>query len=126
LVFARFQHIQRGKRGVTKLVSGVVTFGSAPLPIQIYEGPTARRKVKDSATLVAAESGDSESPTQPFDAGREGDSFGNVSRGDWIPTSDLLNPIHRPTLLQLVKDTTELFTRTSGYVKASSDRPVSI
>jgi integrase len=26
------------------------------------------------------------------------------SRGDWIRTSDLLNPIHRPTLLQLVKD----------------------
>ncbi len=83
-LFLRFQPMQVKKRVLNKMVSGVVTFGAAPPPVQPYEGPTGRRMVKGPAAGAAAGPYDLTSPSQPGDPGREGKSLGNVSRGDWI------------------------------------------
>src|SRR5437016_4234200 len=86
---------KKKKRKLNKLVGGTITPGACPPPIAIYQGPTARRKTKGSATCCAAEPRDFGSPAcpKPISLGQEGDSLGNVCRGDWIRTSDLLNPI---------------------------------
>lgn len=85
-LFLRFTKVQKGKRSLNKLVSGVVTFGAAPPPITIYEGPTGRQKLNGSVTTLATKPDSHEPPSvpKPFGPGREGDSLGNVSRGDWI------------------------------------------
>src|SRR5262249_39298916 len=54
-LFFRFKKEVAKKRTLNRVASGVVTFGSAPPPIVIYEGPTARKKIQGSATTVAAE-----------------------------------------------------------------------
>jgi hypothetical protein len=94
-LFARFHAVSVKKRVLNKLVSGVVTFGSTPPPVVLYGGPTARQKLTNPATQSAAGSGDLHSldVPKPKGPGQEGESLGNVSRGDWIRTSDLLNPI---------------------------------
>jgi hypothetical protein len=104
-MFFRFRKEVVNKRTLNRVASGVVTFGSAPPPIVIYEGPTARKKIQGSATMVAAEPGESGSPLvpKPSGPGKEGESLGNVSRGDWIRTSDLLNPMQFTTLLKRLK-----------------------
>ena len=94
-LFLRFHQVKVKKRTLNKLASGVVTFGEAPPPIDIYEGPTSRRKIKGPAAKFAAgpNEGDSPPPTRSSTgSGEEGKSLGNVSRGDWIRTSDLLTP----------------------------------
>ena len=86
-LFLTFLPAQLKKRVVYKVVSGVVTFGTAPPPITIYEGPTARKKLRDPAALEAAGSCGLNSPAPPercIGSGEEGKSLGNVSRGDWI------------------------------------------
>ena len=84
-LFLQFQPVQMKKRTLNKIASSVVTFGASPPPIEIYEGPSGRRKVKGSATQCAVEPGGCESPTPPESvfSGGEGKSLGNVSRGDW-------------------------------------------
>jgi hypothetical protein len=89
-LFVRFGSGRLGKRAVRKPVSGVITFGDAPPPIAVYAGPTSRIAVKEAAASSAAASTSLE-PTSP---GQEGDSLGNVSRGDKIRTCDLLDPNH--------------------------------
>ena len=39
-LFLKFEAIQPKKRIINKVVGGVVTIGSAPAPIEIYQGPT--------------------------------------------------------------------------------------
>ncbi len=93
-LFLRFQEVQVGKRMLNKLLSGVVNFGSTPPPISMYEGRTGRREIKSPA------SSEDTGPCSPrtsllpgsLDPGKEGDSLGNVHRGDWIRTSDLTVP----------------------------------
>ena len=46
-VYCRFEKTQPKKRVINKLSSGVVTFGNATPPIELYEGPTDRRHVKE-------------------------------------------------------------------------------
>ncbi len=94
-LFLRFTEGRWKKRVVTKMASGIVTFGSTPPPVALYEGPTGSRYVKGPALPEGtAGPNSSESPGIPGSVpGREGDSLRNVSRGDWIRTSDLLNPI---------------------------------
>ena len=72
-----------------------MTLGSSPPPVEVYNGPTARQKLTIPAARGAAGPVDPSSPAvpKPFGPGQEGESLGNVSRGDWIRTSDLLNPI---------------------------------
>jgi hypothetical protein len=93
-LFLRFAKVEQGKRKLNRAAGGVVTFGNAPPPIAMYTGPTARVKVKGPAGVSAGPGGhEPHVPPEPIDPGREGDSLGNVCRGDWIRTSDLLNPI---------------------------------
>ncbi|MCH7727076.1 MAG: recombinase family protein [Planctomycetes bacterium] len=85
-LFLRFQPKQVKRRVLNKIVGGVVTFGTTPPPIELYTGPTGRRKIKGSGTQSAAEPIGCESPTPPerISPGGEGESLGNRSRGDWI------------------------------------------
>jgi DNA invertase Pin-like site-specific DNA recombinase len=95
-LFVHFRQVQEKKRKLNKLVSGVVTFGSAAAPVEIYQGPTSRNKIKGPAALDGVTGPffpTTSSTPGPFGPGREGESLGNVSRGDWIRTSDLLNPM---------------------------------
>lgn len=84
-LFLRFQPRQVKRRVLNKIVGGMVTFGAAPPPIEIYQGPTGRRKIKGSAAHRAEPVG-CESPTSPecVFSDEEGESLGNRSRGDWI------------------------------------------
>ena len=81
-LFLSFRKKQLKKRMVNRLYAGVVTLGNAVPPIDIYSGPTTRRKIKQSAAVVAAESGEPNSSAPPSDG--EGKSLGNVNRGDRI------------------------------------------
>ncbi|HEX8912595.1 MAG TPA: hypothetical protein VF796_09580, partial [Humisphaera sp.] len=85
-LFVRFREVPQGKRRLRKPLGGVVTFGDAPPPIDLYAGTTTRQKIKEAAASGAAASGDSSSPGLlfPKSPGSEGDSLGNVSRGDKI------------------------------------------
>jgi Recombinase len=93
-LFLRFRKEQIKKRMLNRLAGGVVTFGSAPPPITIYQGPTSRRENKSPASSGDAGPSSLRTPLLPesFEPGREGCSLGNVSRGDWIRTSGLLVP----------------------------------
>jgi hypothetical protein len=94
LAFSWVRRVRQKKRTLNKIAGGIVTFGSAEPPIELYDGPTARKKIAGPAGVIAGPA-NAESATRPEppDPGREVDSLGNTSRGDWIRTSDLLNPI---------------------------------
>src|SRR5262249_13269035 len=104
-LFARFRAVPVKRRMLNKLVGGVVTFGMSAPPVPIYSGPTARQKLTSPAAQGAAGPGDPTSPAvpKPSGPGQEGESLGNVSRGDWIRTSDLLNPIQEGGLPEMRK-----------------------
>jgi hypothetical protein len=84
-LFLGFRPVQAKKRILNKLARGIVTFGSAPPPIELYSGPTGRRglQTKQAAMVAASPEGDVPLPDQRG-AGREGKSLGNVNRGDRI------------------------------------------
>lgn len=83
-LFLRFDEVQQKKRTVTKVAGGVLTFGSAAPPIQPYEGPTGRRRINCPATSGVTGPGDRTIPDQSCASGLEGNSSGNVSRGERI------------------------------------------
>jgi hypothetical protein len=83
-LFLRFEEIQPNQRRLNKVAGGVVTFGSSPPPVGLYEGPTGRRALRDMAEtpghrpeLVALSS-------VPCGTDREGQLLGNVNRGERI------------------------------------------
>lgn len=79
-LFLGFHPVQVKKRILNKVSRGMVTFGSAPSPVQLYRGPTGRRgRYKDLTTGDAKER-----PPDRHVPGGEGNSLGNVSRGDRI------------------------------------------
>jgi hypothetical protein len=85
-IFASFKPVQLKKRVVNRLSSGVVTFGTAEPPVPLYEGPTARKRIKsETAAAIAVQSGGDVPLPSSVGSGREGKSLGNVSRGDWTP-----------------------------------------
>jgi hypothetical protein len=83
-LFLRFGEAPWGKRTVTRVCGGVVIFGSTPPPVALYVGPTARRHVKSLAAPVDEESTGVATASDPGLSAREGDSSGNVSRGERI------------------------------------------
>jgi len=85
-LFLRFRPRKVKNRVLNKIAGGVVTYGTAPPPVDIYTGPTGRGKIKGSVARCDTEpSGCSSSKQREFvDSGEEGDSLGNVNRGDWI------------------------------------------
>jgi hypothetical protein len=88
-LFLSFEAVQVKKRLLNKVAGGVVTFGDAPPPIEIYCGPTGRRALNynGSTAPVAAEPGRPCLPSPPettIGSGSEGNSLRNVSRGERI------------------------------------------
>lgn len=86
-MFLGFRPVRVKKRTFNKVSGGIVTFGEAPPPIEVYQGPTAREKLKGPAASAAAGPGERHLPSPPKrgnGSGREDRSLGNVSRGDWI------------------------------------------
>jgi hypothetical protein len=84
-LFAAFMPVKLKKRTVNKLSHGLVTFGCTPPPVPLYCGPTGRRELKHGSTaLPAAEprGGVPHAASSRLDG--EGNSLGNVNRGDWI------------------------------------------
>lgn len=86
-LFLAFRPVKVKRRTLNRINGGVVTFGDAAPPIEVYQGPTARRKVKLPATSAVVRTGEGRSAS-PLEScivsGREDKSLGNVSRGDWI------------------------------------------
>ena len=88
-LFLRFQRVLVKKRVLNKVCGGVVTFGAAPPPVELYRGPTGRRALKHSvsAPIVAAEPDRLCLPLPPettIGSGLEGNSLRNVNRGERI------------------------------------------
>ena len=84
-LFVRFREVPWGKRLLRKPDSGIVTFGTAEAPIDLYAGPTTRRMINAAINEEAAK-GVLAAPASldPKSPGKEGDSLGNVNRGDRI------------------------------------------
>lgn len=82
-LFLAFKPVQLTKRVVNRLANGIVTFGSAPAPIDLYQGRTSRQYLKQAAIVAASPEGSIQGPPDP-EAGREENSSGNVNRGDRI------------------------------------------
>jgi hypothetical protein len=95
-LFLKFRDEQCGKRTVRRLISGVLTMGTAPAPIKIYQGPTARNQLpavpilssdpKETAALLAAvrEGSPPSGLLFPQEVLPEEDSLGKLHRGDRI------------------------------------------
>ena len=88
-LFLRFRAVQVKKRLLNKLSSGVVVFGAAPNPIDIYRGPTGRRALNYNGSIAIkdAEPGKLSLPSPPevtVYSGSEGNSLRNVNRGERI------------------------------------------
>jgi hypothetical protein len=85
-LFLRFTEEKAKKRTINKLSGGVVTFGVTPPPVALYEGPTGRRHVKSPTNPSGfVGPGSLESPGNTGCVpGGEGESLGNVNRGERI------------------------------------------
>jgi hypothetical protein len=78
-LFLGFKPVRVKNRVLNKVSGGVVTLGDAAPPISLYQGPTGRRKLKESGSL-----GNDSKALDHCSSGQEGESLRNVSRGDWI------------------------------------------
>ena len=85
-LYLRFAAEQRKKRILNVVAGGILTFCTAPPPIQVYDGRTSRQHVKKAAEKrkntrepASRSSGDC------VDSDPEGKSIGSGSRGDWTP-----------------------------------------
>jgi hypothetical protein len=92
-LFFRFVEMQHKKRVVNKVSGGMVTYAEAQSPVALYNGPTCRRHVSGSAILSGAGTPDLlESPGRSGHlSGGEGESLGNVNRGE--PRCTFVNEI---------------------------------
>lgn len=78
-LYLQFQEVRPKKRVINKLVSGVITFGAAKPPVEIYQGATAREKVR------AVDEDNDLPPKETNSSSGESKSLGNVSRDDKTP-----------------------------------------
>ncbi len=86
-LFLGFHPVKVKSRTLNKIAGGVVTFGNAEPPIEIYQGPTARKKIKGPMASSATGPGERHLPSPPEScncSGKEDKSLGNVSRGERI------------------------------------------
>jgi hypothetical protein len=82
-LFLDFKEVKPRKRILNVVTGGVVTFGRAPAPVALYEGPTGRRAL-EAEQGPEAYSGHSGGFLNQEAAARGGKSLGNVSRGERI------------------------------------------
>jgi hypothetical protein len=81
-LYMRFQQVARGKRTFSVPAGGVLTLGSTPPPVPLYDGPTGRaviRKMLDEGEVVQRGLG-CVAPGESCDGKEEGWSA-NVQRG---------------------------------------------
>lgn len=83
-LFLRFEQVQPNKRKINKVAGGVVTFGTSPPPMSLYEGPTGRRALQGMVVSPGYRPELSALPAVPCGTDREGQSLGNVNRGERI------------------------------------------
>jgi hypothetical protein len=83
-LFLSFEEVQPNKRKINKVAGGVVTFGTSPPPVALYEGPTGRRALEGKVATTGYRPERSAVPAIPSGHHREGQSLGNVNRGDRI------------------------------------------
>ena len=83
-LFLRFHAVQNAKRILNKIAGGEITLGSAPPPVNIYEGPTSRKTVKLVETARGSVPGCGECIPAQIRMEEE-NSPGNVSRSDKTP-----------------------------------------
>lgn len=83
-LFLRFRSEQLKKRRVNRVAGGVLTFGDAPPPIKVYQGPTARTKLETVVAPSATPIGKVPNEAIYTGSGQEGGSLGNMNRGDRI------------------------------------------
>lgn len=81
-MFLRFEPKKLTKRTVNKLVGGMVVFGEAEAPIDLYQGPTATSILKEKPQKAAKKKRNTNQNDLP--SGREDKSLRNVSRDDRI------------------------------------------
>jgi len=124
-LYFQFRDERAGKRTLRKVAGGVVTFGNAQPPITIYEGPTARGKLRKLMALEATNPGGAMSPLPESEVSdSEGKSLGNVDRGDRIRTCDLLTPrMHlTPAKIPRIARIFQHFTMSYDHCKTFSKR----
>lgn len=80
-VFVTFRDSLWGKRVVRRPSGGVITFGAAAPPIELYQGRTDRQSVKGVKKKPCG--AQNEPLVEPL-IGQGGDSSGNVNQGDRI------------------------------------------
>ena len=81
-LFWAFPGVSQRKRTLNKVKHGLLTFGDVPPPIPLYAGPTGRSALAAQNTaMIAINAGMEISLPRQFADG-EGNSLGNVSRGD--------------------------------------------
>ena len=85
-MFLRFEDRKWGTRAVRAVAGGVLTTGSAPFPIQPYQGRTAWKEVKEGVADLQGTTGEGGSRTSPPSkvSGRKADSLRNSGRGGRI------------------------------------------
>ena len=85
-LFLGFHPVTAKKRTLNKINRGILTLGDADPPIKLYEGPTARKKIKSPTATATGQGERRESlpPQSSIYSGEEDKSIGNVSRGEWI------------------------------------------
>ncbi|MBN1855257.1 MAG: recombinase family protein [Pirellulales bacterium] len=85
-LFLRFRPIPMKKRQINQITGGVLTFGTTPPPIECYQGPTNRKRIKGPGTVVVPRLGVEKDNPLPKTCvgGKEDNSLGNANRGDWI------------------------------------------
>ncbi len=89
-LYLQYQPTKVKKRILNKITHGVVTFGDALPPVEIYRGPTSRKAIAGQAASAATRPGQNNLPPDgSVSSGEEDKSLGNVSRGEWIRTTNL-------------------------------------
>jgi Recombinase/Resolvase, N terminal domain len=83
-MFLRFEEVEQKKRTVNKVSGGLVTFGSSPPPVALYEGPTGRRVLIGRPCMPDSSHAIKRSPSEPIGSDQEGKSLGKVNRGERI------------------------------------------
>jgi DNA invertase Pin-like site-specific DNA recombinase len=83
-LFLRFKQVKPGKRIINRVAGGVVTFGNSNPPVALYAGPTGRRALEGRGKASPPKVELPSQPSTSFVSDREGESLGNINRGDWI------------------------------------------
>ncbi len=83
-LYLRFRTERPKKRAYHVIDGGVLTLGTAPAPIEVYQGHTDRKHVKHGKKRQNRRKDGAHGPCECDDSGPEDKSLGKVSRGDWI------------------------------------------